>query len=95
MTHKVIVTEDALRDLRRLHDSLSARDSAAAVRATGAIRAAIRTLANRPDRRAPIYAGLRQLTVQFGRHGYVVRYDVIDDTVTVMRIWHGRENRPT
>jgi plasmid stabilization system protein ParE len=37
----------------------------------------------------------RQLYVPFGKSAYVLRYriDVDSNTLVVVRIWHGRENR--
>ena len=38
---------------------------------------------------------MRELIVPFGHMPYIVRYAHVanEDTVIVLRIWHGRENR--
>ena len=49
-----------------------------------------------PDRgRASGIPGIRELIVPFGRSAYVVRYfrSARFDAVTILRIWHGREDR--
>jgi len=38
--------------------------------------------------------GLRETVVPYGRSRYVIRYLVMDDAVIIVRIWHGKENRP-
>jgi len=37
----------------------------------------------------------RQLFVPFGKSSYVLRYRIHteEDTLVVVRVWHGRENR--
>ncbi len=42
-------------------------------------------------RREPLE--LREIVIEFGRDGYVVRYRADGDWVFVTRIFHGRENR--
>jgi plasmid stabilization system protein ParE len=37
---------------------------------------------------------LRELAMRFGKSGYIVRYQVTEKAVIVLRIWHGREDRP-
>ncbi len=40
-------------------------------------------------------SGRRVLFVQSGKYGYVLRYvpDVESNSIIVLRIWHGREDR--
>jgi plasmid stabilization system protein ParE len=35
--------------------------------------------------------GFLELFVRFGRSAYVVRCQVTDDAVTIIRVWHGRQ----
>ncbi|NKK82585.1 type II toxin-antitoxin system RelE/ParE family toxin [Rhizobium leguminosarum] len=41
------------------------------------------------------HAAYRQLFVPFGKNAYVLRYRLHEetDTLVVVRVWHGRENR--
>jgi len=38
---------------------------------------------------------IRQIVVHFGATGYIVRYSILpgDQSIVVLRIWHGREAR--
>jgi plasmid stabilization system protein ParE len=40
------------------------------------------------------HGGLRETIVPYGKSRYVIRYRVTDTTIQIVRIWHGRENRP-
>jgi plasmid stabilization system protein ParE len=54
------------------------------------------SLRDLPERGRPaIRPEYRELIVPFGRGAYVVRYRIHleRDTVVVVRIWHGREQR--
>ncbi len=37
---------------------------------------------------------LRETTVVYGKSRYVIRYQITEDAIRIVRIWHGRENRP-
>jgi plasmid stabilization system protein ParE len=68
----------------------------AARRARAAILSAIQSLDRFSERGAPVARspdGLRELFVPFGRAGYVIQYVVDPDQVTVLRIFHSREER--
>jgi plasmid stabilization system protein ParE len=63
-------------------------------RAKEALWAAIDSLDHLPDRGAPTALdGVRELFVSFGREGYVVIYLVEARRVTILRIFHTREDR--
>lgn len=36
---------------------------------------------------------LRETIVPYGKSRCVIRYQVSDDAIVIVRIWHGRENR--
>lgn len=40
------------------------------------------------------HGGLRETIVPYGKSRYVIRYKVTETTIQIVRIWHGRENRP-
>jgi plasmid stabilization system protein ParE len=81
-------------DLDRLCDWLAERSARAAADAADAIIDSIYGLADFSERgRLTADPAFRELLVDFGRDGYVVRYRVDGDIVFVVRIFHGREQR--
>jgi plasmid stabilization system protein ParE len=94
---KLTLNRAAIADIERLHEFLAEKDSSAAQRAAGAIDAAVRSLLDFPQRGRPSgIAGVRELIVPFGQSAYVVRYAYLEsrDAIVILRIWHGREQRP-
>jgi plasmid stabilization system protein ParE len=55
-----------------------------------------KSLANNPRRGTPISdtPGLRKLTVPFSKYGYTIHYIMLDEEVLILRVYHGRQNRP-
>lgn len=93
---KVHVSATAREDIARLSAFLGGRSSGAANRALDAIEAALLSLGEMADRGYPgPREGERQLFVVFGRAGYVIQYEVTPSVVTVLRIFHAREDRQT
>jgi plasmid stabilization system protein ParE len=86
----------ARRDLLRLVDALVARGAFTAAHNLAAeLDTQTARLAQTPFIGAQgQYATLRQWVFHFGRSRYVIRYSVTDDAVIIIRIWHGKENRP-
>lgn len=83
-------------DLERLREFLVEKDPRAAVRASETLVEAIDSLLQFPERgRISALADHRELVVPFGKSAYVVRYNfrVESETVSIVRIWHGREER--
>lgn len=94
---RLLVSRAAAVDLERLHHYLADWDAQLASRAMAAIDAAINSLANFPERGRPSgIPGVRELIVPFGRSAYLLRYaySASRDEVAILRIWHGREERP-
>ena len=87
--------EPALDDVKRLYDFLLDKDPAAAGRAARAIRVGADRLLDSPEVGRPLAdgTGRRELVIPFGAGAYVLRYRIHDDTVVVIRVWHGREDR--
>jgi plasmid stabilization system protein ParE len=90
----VSVSGPARRDLQRLHDWLAAVNPSAADKAIDAITRGILSLEDFAERGRPITAQIRELKIEFGRYGYVLRYWAQDGDVIITRVFHGRERRP-
>jgi plasmid stabilization system protein ParE len=86
---------EAMADLERHFEFLNERNPDAASRAVRAILAAGSSLAQSPDRGTAIPdTSQRKLRVFFGKSGYVLYYRVQAQQVFILRVHHGRENRP-
>ena len=90
---RVRVADAAYRDLSRLAAWLAPKSPRAADPAADALTQAIASLAEFPDRGQALQPGVRELAVEFGRDGYVLRYTTGDTWITVTRIFHARERR--
>jgi len=91
------LSPDAVSDIERVRNFLSASNPEAAGRALKAIFAAVERLEDFPDLGRPTEdANIRQLVISFGAAGYVLRYTVLrgNGDILVLRLWHGREARP-
>ena len=87
---------EAVSDLRRLHSFLQEHDQQAANKASGRILEGTRLLKATPRIGRPMadVPNGRELFMSFGAGAYVIRYTLeSDDIVTIIRIWHSRENR--
>ncbi|WP_209426826.1 type II toxin-antitoxin system RelE/ParE family toxin [Pararhodobacter sp. SW119] len=84
----------AIRDLQRLRDFLRPKSADAAHRAGEAIRQGLNLLGTHP-RLGRVVDDLpeefREWLIDFGDSGYVVRYHLDDDTVTILAIRHQKE----
>jgi toxin ParE1/3/4 len=75
-------------------DFLADRNPRAATEAAKSISDAILSLSEFAERGHPgKREGFRELVVRYGRDGYVIRYRVLDLSVVVLRIYHGKQNR--
>lgn len=93
----VIWSRSALADLSRQHQFLKANNPDAAAQALQAIVKAGKSLAQTPQRGTPVAdtPGLRKLQVKFGKLGYVIHYAFVEDEVLILRVYHGRQSRPS
>ena len=71
---------------------LAERAPRAARAAADQVDAAIDLLRDFPLVGPVVRDGLRELPVDFGRDGFVLRYKVTD-VVTIVRVFHGRQKR--
>lgn len=91
---QIRLSRRAYGDLRRLRHWLEERNSDAADRAAAAILMALRRLEAFPFMgRELCGTRFRELSIRFGKRGYIARYAVDADQILVTRIWHGRERR--
>ena len=93
MTRAIRLTAAASNDRKRLAAFLTDRNPEAAVRAAEVIISASGGLARLPFKGHEIGGGRRELTVPFGKTGYVVQYRVDPETIIIARIFHMREDR--
>lgn len=93
----LVFLPEALTDIDRLYDFLIAKNPIAAQKAMLAIDEGISLLLENPRLGIEMdhNAAVRQLFVPFGKSAYVLRYriDGSRDTLVVVRVWHGREQR--
>ena len=84
----------AIRDLQRLRDFLRSKNPDAARRAGEAIRQGVKVLGAHPTLGRlvdDLPEAFREWLIDFGDSGYVVRYRIDGDTVTILVIRHQRE----
>ncbi|MEH2324174.1 MAG: type II toxin-antitoxin system RelE/ParE family toxin [Nostoc sp.] len=93
---QIVWTQTAIDDLNRHYDFIKLNNADAAARAVQAIVSSGDSLQENPRRGAIVdeIAGLRKLVVFFGKYGFIIHYVILEDDVVILRIYHGRENRP-
>ena len=94
MNFAVRLTPEARQDITRLAKFLATKSPAAMAKARAALKSGIEGLRTFPNRGAVRGdSGERELLAPFGRDGYVIQYLVEGRRVTVLRIFHAREDR--
>jgi plasmid stabilization system protein ParE len=90
----LIWTETALADLVRLRRFIEPKNSRAARQAAEALKKGAALLLNHPGLGRRLEGRPdREITIPFGKHGYVIRYRLDGDDVVILKIWHGLEDR--
>lgn len=100
MSYRVLLTREALEDLRRLEDflidqALQHGDHGLPERAVAAIRDAMRILENNPYtcRKVGVNPLERELVIPFGSTGYVALFEILSEhEVAVAALRHQRED---
>lgn len=95
-TTALIWTAAARADLIRLRRFIEPHDPEAAWRAAQAVKEGAKLLLTYPaiGKRVEERED-RDLLIPFGQRGYVLRYRLEAQTVVVLRVWHGLEERTT
>ena len=94
---QIVWTETAINDLNRHYDFIKLNNADAAAQAVQAIVSSGESLRQNSRRGAIVdeIAGLRKLLVSFGKYGFIIiHYAILEDDVVILRVYHGRENRP-
>lgn len=89
---KLVYTDEAIEDLKRLRAFLADHDPSAAARTAAELVGKIELLPEFPRMGAPVAMAPvpdSVLDMAFGK--YVVRYSVHASTIITLRVWYGRE----
>lgn len=84
----------AIRDLERLREFLLSKNPVAARRAGEAIMKAVQVLGLQPQMGRPVEdmpEEFREWVIDFGGSGYVARYRIAPDAVTILAVRHQKE----
>ena len=85
---------EAIRDLQRLREFLRPLNPASAKRASERIRNSLQVLGHQPHIGRPIEElpdEFREWVIEFGDNGYLVRYRIDADSVTILSMRHQKE----
>jgi plasmid stabilization system protein ParE len=91
---RLIWSQQALVDVQRLYRFLAPKNPDAAQRAVKAIRQGVKVLGQQPGIGRPIDdmpEAFREWIIDFGDSGYVARYHLGPDTVTILAVRHQKE----
>jgi len=91
---RLIWSQPALLDVQRLYRFLALKNLDAAKRAVKAIRQGVQVLGQQPGVGRPIEDmpdEFREWIIDFGESGYVARYHIDSDTVTILAVRHQKE----
>jgi plasmid stabilization system protein ParE len=91
---RLIWSQPALLDVQRLYRFLAPKNLDAAKRAVRAVRQAVKVLEQQPGVGRPIEDmpdEFREWIIDFGDSGYVARYRIAQDAVTILALRHQKE----
>jgi plasmid stabilization system protein ParE len=91
---RLIWSQPALLDVQRLYRFLAPKNLDAAKRAVTAIRQGVKVLGQQPGVGRPIEEKpneFREWSIDFGDSGYVARYRIDSDVVTILAVRHRNE----
>jgi len=92
---KLVWAKETEEDLERLFEFLYEKSPKAAAKAMRTLLDNVDTLADYPDigHLMNDETGRREFIIPFGASAYVLRYNVVNDHVVIVRVWHSRELR--
>ena len=93
MSHSIVVSRQAGKDVERLDKRLMEYGPSVAARFGDLLKRTISSLSDYPLRGRLVGPTVREISVPFGQGAYVIRYRVTADRVIITRIWHGLELR--
>jgi len=91
---RLIWSQPALIDVQRLYRFLASQNPLAAKRAVKAIRHGVKVLGQQPGLGRPIEDmpdEFREWIIDFGDSGYLARYRIDSDLVTILAVRHQKE----
>ena len=91
---RLIWSRQALLDVQRLYRFLASKNVDAAKRAVSAVRQGVRVLAYQSRIGRPVDDmpdEFREWMIDFGDSGYLVRYRIGSDAITILAVRHQRE----
>ena len=81
-------------DLIRLHAFIQPNNPRAAKQSSEKILKAARLILDNPAIGTPIEGRHDyELFTPFGQNGYILRYQIIEQKIVILKIWHSREDR--
>ena len=83
----------AVADVARLHEFLAKVNPSAAARAVQSLTVAPRQLLDRPQSGRQLDQFLPREVRRIIVGNYEIRYELVDATIYILRIWHTREER--
>jgi len=89
---KLFFSASAVHDLKRLREFIARHNPDAAQRTARRLKGAVESLVHAPQKGRPVPdlpGEIRELV--FGK--YIIRYETRKDSLYVLRVWHGREER--
>jgi plasmid stabilization system protein ParE len=91
---KLVWSAAARADLIRLREFITPHNPEAARRAAQTIKKGAALLLEHPAIGTRIEEREdRELFIPFGQRGYILRYRLHENTIVILRLWHGREDR--
>lgn len=93
---QIVWLPEAFDDLNQVYGFLASKNADAAARAVQTIFEAADSLASNPERCPQLRTNpnRRKLRVFWGKRGYLIYFEIQDDTVYILQIWQGLEDRP-
>lgn len=91
---RLIWSQPALPDVQRLYRFLAPKNPDAAKRAVGAIRQGMKVLGQQPGVGRPVEdmpEAFREWIIDFWESGYVARYRIEVDAITILAVRHQKE----